>query len=590
MACPQVPPVAAQFNREPRRQQRGRYELYSGSRQGSISSDRQVELDMTCLPNKTEQGKGLPSTECKSKQIIAGSMGERLASLENKSEKLIMELPIEQSQNVTSLLPLPGEGRGIQRIHKDSMSIEEIEEQLWPDPIELQLVPGHTLEVHPKIQQSNSEINSFWWNSVGSKDLWPEDENEHPKSCEEYIDCMYNQLFGSSNINTEALSTSQEYEEWIDQTSEETFCSTPLPKLYDQDKSIQEEELTMEKLEAGIEWFYPVKTRSPAQQEQTNICSDHSVVMPSLEDVQPYTAWNPSISLEGNLSSEQVEKTTGDFTICQISPSSSLIIPITLQDRSIKAVVDTAAMVTVISDEIYRGMKLKPRCLKATSLQTAGRDMKMAGRIVGPLLIKLGAVTFPAVVHVAPINNDMLLGLDFLLKIGANINLKELHLLVTGATEKVPLEIKCTNTASHTISKVTAEVVEQISSINYLHIPHTSESQQKDEYWRDRLDYPLLFNNQDAGGHKYQKVVVSPVTMSNLPTTGHTNHLETEAESLPELNYFLCCRQEIAQTSSMKYIQGEQDLYQSKCLVKSKMSVLWLVDDERQWPWDPGGC
>ena len=210
----------------------------------------------------------------------------------------------------------------------------------------------------------------------------------------------------------------------------------------------------MEKLEAAIERFYPVKTISPAQQEQTNICSDHSVVMPSLQNVQLYTAWNPSMSLEGNLSSEQVEKTTKEFTICQISLPSSLILPITLQDRSIKAVVDTAAMVTVISDEIYRGMKPSPPCLKATSLQTAGRDMKMAGRIVGPLLIKLGTLSFPAMVHVALINNDMLLGLDFLLKIGANINLKELHLLVTGATEKVPLEIKCTNTASHTMRKL----------------------------------------------------------------------------------------------------------------------------------------
>ena len=72
--------------------------------------------------------------------------------------------------------------------------------------------------------------------------------------------------------------------------------------------SIQKE-LTIEKLEAAIERYYPVKTRSPAQQEQTNIfCSDHSVVMPSLQDVQPYTALNPSMSLEGNLSSEQVEK------------------------------------------------------------------------------------------------------------------------------------------------------------------------------------------------------------------------------------------------------------------------------------------
>ena len=62
--------------------------------------------------------------------------------------------------------------------------------------------------------------------------------------------------------------------------------------------------------------------------------------------------------------------------------------------------------------------------------------MKMVGCIVIPFLIKLGTVTFPAVVQVSPFNNDMLLGLDFLLKIGANTNLKELHLLVKGATVK----------------------------------------------------------------------------------------------------------------------------------------------------------
>ena len=38
-----------------------------------------------------------------------------------------MEIPVEQLQNVSSLLPLPGEGRDIQKIHKDSMSIEEID-------------------------------------------------------------------------------------------------------------------------------------------------------------------------------------------------------------------------------------------------------------------------------------------------------------------------------------------------------------------------------------------------------------------------------------------------------------------------------
>ena len=198
----QILPVAAQFNREPRGRQRGRYELYRGSCQGSISSDHQVKLDITGLPSKTELGKGLPSTECKAEKITAGSMEEGLASLESKSKELIMETLVEQLQNITSLLPLPGEGRGIQRNHKDSMSIEKIEEQLWPEPIELQSVPSDSLEVYPMIQESNTEINDFWWDRVGSKDHWSDDKNENPKSCKEYIDCMHNKLFGSSKINT----------------------------------------------------------------------------------------------------------------------------------------------------------------------------------------------------------------------------------------------------------------------------------------------------------------------------------------------------------------------------------------------------
>ena len=89
-----------------------------------------------------------------------------------------------------------------------------------------------------------------------------------------------------------------------------------------------------------------------------------------------------------------------------------------------KAVVDTAAMVTIGSDKIYREMKPNPPCLKVVALQTAGRDMRMDGHIVGPASLKLGNTTFPEVVHVAPIQDDMLLGLDFLLKHRVDIKLK----------------------------------------------------------------------------------------------------------------------------------------------------------------------
>ena len=445
----------------------------------------------------------------------------------------------EENTNISSLLPFPEEGKDIQ------MSVEELEELLWPEPTELQLVQGDSMGIQTAIQESKSEITDFWWDSMRPTELGSRDIKESPENCEDYIDFMYDSLFGTSPLNKETPSTLHEDEEWIDQTFKEM-------------------------------------------------------------QIHRYSAWNPFMSLEGEMISVQ---STGDFPICQINPPSSLRVPITLQDRSIKAVIDTAAMVTVISDQIYKEMNPNPPCLKITTLQTAGRNMKMVGRIIGPVSIKLGNVIFPTLVHVAAINNDTLLGLDFLLRIGAGINLKERHLVVTGATEIVPLEIEYENRASHTISKITAEEVEQIQAIIYnlqersyhnlhpdeIYLPHTSyERPQKDTYCQERLDYPYLFNNQEMFGHADQGMVVSPVTMlkgiSVLSTTWHTNQLETEIKRRPKLNCCICYRQEIALMTIVKYIQGDQGLYQSECLVKPNLSVLWFVEDERQWPWDPGGC
>ena len=66
--------------------------------------------------------------------------------------------------------------------------------------------------------------------------------------------------------------------------------------------------------------------------------------------------------------------------------------------------------------------------------------MRMDGHIVSPVSLKLGNTTFPEVVHVAPIQDDMLLGLDFLLKHRVDIKLKTLNLHIRAADERVPLE------------------------------------------------------------------------------------------------------------------------------------------------------
>ena len=55
-----------------------------------------------------------------------------------------------------------------------------------------------------------------------------------------------------------------------------------------------------------------------------------------------------------------------------------------------KAIVDTAAQVSIISQEIFNSLKNMPDKVKDVKLLTAGKDLSMAGFIVGPIKLKIG--------------------------------------------------------------------------------------------------------------------------------------------------------------------------------------------------------
>ena len=118
-----------------------------------------------------------------------------------------------------------------------------------------------------------------------------------------------------------------------------------------------------------------------------------------------------------------------------------LRVPVTLQDYKLQAVVDTAAEVTIISDSIFRELQPKPPYLMKVILHTTGRDLRMDGFVVGPVALKLGKNTFPEAVYVAPIQDDMLLGLDILLRHGVDTKLDDRCLDFRGNGEKVPIEV-----------------------------------------------------------------------------------------------------------------------------------------------------
>lgn len=112
----------------------------------------------------------------------------------------------------------------------------------------------------------------------------------------------------------------------------------------------------------------------------------------------------------------------------RITSDSMFRIPVLVQGFQLNAVVDTAAEVTLLSDEVYAKLLDKPKRIKDINLRTAGKQLTMKGFVAGPFNITIKDNSYKENVYIFPINDHMLLGLDFLRKAGALINLPQKHL------------------------------------------------------------------------------------------------------------------------------------------------------------------
>ena len=111
-------------------------------------------------------------------------------------------------------------------------------------------------------------------------------------------------------------------------------------------------------------------------------------------------------------------------TIMQTHPSRSYKVNLAVQGEKVNVVVDTAAEGTLISDRVFDRLKVKPSIIRKCKLATAGRELMMQAYVVGPVKIELGGTIYQEVVYVAPIDNDMLLGFDFLKKYSARLDMR----------------------------------------------------------------------------------------------------------------------------------------------------------------------
>jgi hypothetical protein len=101
-----------------------------------------------------------------------------------------------------------------------------------------------------------------------------------------------------------------------------------------------------------------------------------------------------------------------------------------LGNRTIQGIVDTGAEVTVISDQLYDKLPVRPRKGETVILHNACRETKMTGFLTEPTDIIMGGITFTLPLYVAPISDDCLIGMDLLSMYDTSIQPHKRKLLV----------------------------------------------------------------------------------------------------------------------------------------------------------------
>ena len=130
----------------------------------------------------------------------------------------------------------------------------------------------------------------------------------------------------------------------------------------------------------------------------------------------------------------------------------SLVIDICMNGQRLKAVLDTAAQATVLNAELASKMQLDLQ--EDLVLKCAGKGTQITGRIAKNTNIKLGGKCYKWDVVVAPIGDDLLLGLDFLAAHSSTIDIS--RNLITLEGEEIPASLRRTaNGSKFKVSRVT---------------------------------------------------------------------------------------------------------------------------------------
>ena len=115
-----------------------------------------------------------------------------------------------------------------------------------------------------------------------------------------------------------------------------------------------------------------------------------------------------------------------------LGSGSAYQVEVSVEGVVVQATVDTAAEATIISNQLFErlGNKYDKRKEVIKIMYTAGKDQTLPAFLIGPVCIDLGPLSTKELIYVAPIQDDMLLGMDFHRKHATTIDFKRDVILV----------------------------------------------------------------------------------------------------------------------------------------------------------------
>ena len=162
------------------------------------------------------------------------------------------------------------------------------------------------------------------------------------------------------------------------------------------------------------------------------------------------------------------ETNTNFLKVAQFRSNSALLLPLEINGTRVKAIVDTGAEKTIISDSLFERLKERPPILSTIQMYTAEKGSSFPGKKVGPVKINVGGMNICTNVFVGSIPDTMLFGLETLMTLGANICIPRKELDFAGI--QVPMEMLDTSQ-----DKDLAQNEVPVVAVNRVKIPSCSE-------------------------------------------------------------------------------------------------------------------